>query len=344
MKYHSTCSRAGIACCCLGAAALAHAQFEYDDLSLSKNRLRVSARFGFDVRADVQNLAPATAGVGTYDDGYVLPDISGGAGGKTWNWGYKNASQVVGDTLQLHRVDGSPRDGTTDALSQTPTPGFEILYGRELKRFALGENRAIVLGAEAGFSAMDMNLRGGSTMNGTIAETTDTYSLGGITPPLAPYAGTFTGPGPLIGSTPLSSTSTDLAATSSISEKVRSLVYGFKLGPYVEVPLYKRFSLDLGAGLAAVIADTQLSYTETITAPAGFNPTLARTYQVNHSDLLLGFYGSADLAFEVANDFRVYVGGQYQHLGNATATGGDKTATLKLGGTIEAVVGVEVGF
>jgi hypothetical protein len=348
MKHPELGSPAGLALGLLGAATLAHAQADLDDLSLSKNRVRISARFGFDVSGEIKNLPPAGGTVGSYDDGYVHPDISGGAGGKTWNWGYANASQVnvnpTGTTIAFNRVEGSPRDGTTDSLSQTPTPGFEILYGRELARLRLSERHSAVIGAEVGFGTMDYNLSGGSSMNGSVTQTTDIYNFNGITPPLAPYSGTYNGPGPLLNQSPTSSSSTQLAASSAISERVRSLVYGFKLGPYAEVPLYKRLSLELGAGVAAVIADTELSYTETVRDPAGVNPVLLRSRTLNHSDNLFGFYGTGSLAYEVGNDIRIFVGGQYQHLGNATVSDGSKEATLKLGGTIEAVVGVSIGF
>lgn len=338
LRFH-----AGLALGLLGAATLAHAQGDLDDLSLSKNRVRISARFGFDVSGQIKNLPPSGGVAGSYDDGYVHPDISGSSK-TTWNWGYANASQVVGDTLHFDRVAGSPRDGTTDSLSKTPTPGFEILYGRELTRLRLSENRSAVIGAEFGFGTMDYNLSGGSTMNGSVTQTTDIYNLNGLTPPLAPYSGTYSGPGPLLNQLPTSSSSTQLAASSGISERVRSLVYGFKLGPYAEVPLYKRLSLELGAGVAAVIADTELSYTETVRDPAGVNPVLLRSRTLNHSDNLFGFYGTGSLAYEVGNDIRIFVGGQYQHLGNATVSDGSKEATLKLGGTLEAVVGISIGF
>ena len=344
MKHPDIRSHAGLALGLLGAATLAHAQTEFDDLSLSKNRVRISARFGFDVSGEIKNLPPAGGVAGSYDDGYVHPDISGGAGGKTWNWGYANASQVVGDTIHFDRVENSPRDGTTDSLSKTPTPGFEILYGRELTRLRLSQNRSAVIGAEVGFGTMDYNLSGGSVMNGSVTQTTDIYNLNGITPPLAPYSGNYSGPGPLLNLSPTSSSSTQLAASSSISERVRSLVYGFKLGPYAEVPIYKRLSLELGAGVAAVIADTELSYTETVTVPAGVNTMLLRSTTIHHSDCLFGFYGTGSLAYEVGTDIRIFVGGQYQHLGNASVTDGSKEATLKLGGTLEAVVGVSIGF
>ena len=90
----------------------------------SVNRLSFGARFGMNFKADFRNSAPANPGppgvnIGpvaagadhTYDDGYVLVDSSGNAGGLTWNWGYRKAGQVVGDTMQFH-----------SAVSSVPAP------------------------------------------------------------------------------------------------------------------------------------------------------------------------------------------------------------------------------
>src|SRR5687767_10124427 len=42
---------------------------------------------------------------GIFDDGYVLDDDTGSAQGLTTHWGYQNASQVVGNTIEFHRID-----------------------------------------------------------------------------------------------------------------------------------------------------------------------------------------------------------------------------------------------
>src|SRR5258707_859080 len=78
------------------------------------NRLTLSARFGFNIRARFKSVSapspaatPRTAPDGqpyNYDDGYVHTDVSDNFGGQTWNWGYDNSSrQVVGNTIEMSR-------------------------------------------------------------------------------------------------------------------------------------------------------------------------------------------------------------------------------------------------
>ncbi len=93
---------------------------------------------------------PATGSpfIRCYDDGYVSIDITGNQSGRTWNWGYSNASQLQDGFLVFrHSSDLNPH---------------------------------------------------------TVQLITDIYALDGIVPPPAPYAGTESGPGPLISDVPVS--------------------------------------------------------------------------------------------------------------------------------------------
>src|SRR5262245_59219524 len=166
------------------------------------NRFGLSYRAGFNVTASFKNKGPSPAsdpgpamgGVDhNYDDGFNRVDISGNAGGMTWNWGYASASQIVGDTIAF----SSSRSGTINSdVAADPSSGLELTYNRQL-----GTCDNWRWGLEAAFNYSALNVRDNSGLaNGPLA--VDTYHLGGIVPPLAPYAGTFAGPGPLIGDTP----------------------------------------------------------------------------------------------------------------------------------------------
>lgn len=340
MKTYS--HRLGLTVCVLGAATAAvHAQME--QASLLKNRVSVSARFGFNLSADIHNNVAAPNVAPYYDDGYVAPDVSGN-GQTTWNWGYDHNNQISNGSLALHIASGSPRDNTTDSYSDSPKPGFEILYGRELFYVPISAHHTLTIGAQAGFGALDANLHYSGSVSGTVNRTTDLYNLGGIIPPLAPYAGTFSGPGPLLSLKPYSSTTTAIPATSSLDARVRALVYGIKLGPFVDLPLTRRLFVEAAAGVAAVNADTTFSYTETVSfaGTGGLPPAVTGSY--SRSEWLIGCYGSAQLGYRLTRNLSAFVGGQYQHLGNVTVPGGSKTATLKLGDDLEAIVGLEATF
>src|SRR5205085_771747 len=90
-----------------------------------KNRFGLSYRAGFNITARFKNVGnvgrpggsangrdpgPATGGDVDrfYDDGYNRVDISGNGFGLTSFWGFKNAGQIVGDTVEMHSTTASP--------------------------------------------------------------------------------------------------------------------------------------------------------------------------------------------------------------------------------------------
>src|SRR6516164_6768786 len=70
------------------------------------NRVTLTLQFALNLRADFRGIGGnlnSLTGNGrvtpngnayNYDNGYVLTDISGNAGGQSWYWGYDNANQV----------------------------------------------------------------------------------------------------------------------------------------------------------------------------------------------------------------------------------------------------------
>jgi hypothetical protein len=169
-----------------------------------KNRFGLSYRPGFNISASFRRLgffAPQTnPGPSTgpadrfYDDGYVRPD-SGTAPGLTWFWGYENNSQVPGDNTIQYHSSSSPGTGSSDDNDGNPQQGIELSYDRYLGK--VGKRASWGLGAA--FNYNNVTIEDDSPVVSSVQQLTDTYGLGGVIPPEAPYNGTFAGPGPLIG-------------------------------------------------------------------------------------------------------------------------------------------------
>lgn len=166
-----------------------------DDL----NRFSLGPRLGMNFQAHFHNNAPISLSLepapGHYQDGYVLMDSSGNAGGLTWNWGYQHASQVVGDTMQFHTAPfgsaSSPANGSDTSDSQA---GLELVYQRVLGHLPFG--RSTRWGLEAGFGYTDIDLHDDGNGIATTSIATDAYQLNGVLPPGAGYQGTFQEPEP----------------------------------------------------------------------------------------------------------------------------------------------------
>lgn len=323
---------------------MAAAQVAYDDPSILKNRLTIGARFGFGITAEVRNLAPPTPTGTIYDDGFVLPDVNGGVGGQTWNWGYQSAAQVNPPFLDFHQTAGSPHTGTSGVLDGDPQGGFEILYGRELKRWSAPGRNDIVLGLEGGFGSLDIQLENVTALAGTVTRRTDRYALGTMTPPPAPYTGAYNVAGPSLPLTPGVTLNDSVNATSALDTRLRSLVLGFKLGPFLELPVYRQLTVRLSAGGAFMAALSELESVETLTDAAGGGLLTGRVERQDAEEWVFGFYGQATFEYALTDYLRLYLGGQYQYLQDVSVSGIRQEATLGLDGGYEVITGLRLSF
>jgi hypothetical protein len=106
-----------------------------------------------------------------------------------------------------HRVTGTDVDWNTgkdyvvkpnkERAQSDPQWGGELVYKRRLAQQSWG-----TWGLEAAVGYLDLNIRDSQALTGNAAVTTDSYPLGGLIPPQAPYAGSLAGPGILIGDSP----------------------------------------------------------------------------------------------------------------------------------------------
>ncbi len=246
-------------------AFVAHGQTEGDS---DWNHFGINFRLGLNIKAKFSNVGtftgqsapPLSGGVDhNYSDGFVRLDSSGDRGGVTWNWGYQNASQISGNgTLLMHSASS---DGATSAANDDPRLGLDVNYARDLG--CIGSGR---WGLKVALGFTDVKIRDTQPLSGAVNLITDAYSLGGITPPQAPYAGSFYGPGPVISDTPTRSMATiPGGAVISGSRQLDSWLYDFRFGPYLEVPLVQKLSLEMGVGLAVGVADSTFSFADTAT-------------------------------------------------------------------------------
>ena len=317
------------------------------------NRFAFSARLGFNVTAKFKNLGklslaplPRTTPNGdayNYDDGYVLTDVSGNYGNQTWYWGYDSQGQISGNTILMNRTGPSANissaGGKTD---EDPNLGGELSYNREL-----GRRGKLRYGLEAAGNFMTVGLNDGSTLHGTLSRTTDAYPFTpGTTPPLTPpsYQGSFDGPGFVIGSTPVSSTTTVVPGSATIAgrRQFNADIWGLRLGPYLEYPLTERLHVSLSGGLAVALVNGSASWSETITVTSGSGAT--STGRGHASDLMWGGYVSGKLSWQLSQRWTVEGGVQFQDLGVYRRALGGRTVEMDLSKSMFVTVGLGYSF
>ena len=322
--------------------AAATAQAPYTNV-IATNRLSFSARVGFNIAATFKAAAPAPrvapdGSAYNYDDGYVHTDVSGNFGGQTWNWGYDNsASQISGNTILMSRT--TPAGSySPKSLEDNPYLGGEITYNR-----LLGVKDKWHYGIEAAANYLNISLHGSQTFSGDATRVTDAYSFTpGTTPPTAtpgnPYQGSFNGPGFVIGDSPVNSVTT-LVPGIPIADQQQydGNLWGFRLGPYLEVPLGERWDLSFSGGLALGLLSSSASWSQT----AG-----ATSISGSGSDFaaLWGFYVGANVSYQFSERWSAIGGVQFQSLGTHSHTYGGREVEVDLSHSFFVTLGVSYTF
>jgi hypothetical protein len=127
-------------------------------------------------------------------------------------------------------------------------------------------------------------------------------------------------------------------------------VYTLRIGPYFEVPIYKRLYGILSGGLTLAIGDTDFSYRETVTIEGSGSVT--RTSSGSQTDFLVGGYVAGNLAYHINDEWSAFAGIQYQMAGESVTSSrvknGDqqskKQSVLDLGEAVMVVFGVSYSF
>lgn len=311
------------------------------------NRFYANGRFGFNISARFTDMA-VTLGPGQFENGHVGTDETGNAGGMTWNWGYFDQSQVTGGSVTFNR-SSSPADGTSHRIDGDPQYGFEIGYQRVLGRL---DFLNALYGLNFSFNYARLDMTGQSTLRGTVSTTRSVYPIvgGAANAPLAPYRGyvnlaDFGGAQPvLLGTTPApGGIQTDPNGAALVRTGLSGDLYGFKLGPFLDIPLSEVFSFQINAGLAVLAADTSFYWNESLSTtvtPAPVRPPASGS----EADWMVGGYIGGQLNAYLGSGWSFFLGAEYQNAGDSKMRGGNKEVKLDLSNAFFANAGFSYSF
>jgi hypothetical protein len=316
------------------------------------NRLGLSYRMGLNITANFKNFGrfsvpnPRLNLDGdsyNYDNGYVYPDAGTPNSGTTHYWGYdgvtyNGASQLPGNgTLLMQRA--SARGLSSGDLQDDPQSGLELTYNREL-----GRTRNFRWGLEAAFNYMNVSLHDNHPITGNASLLTDAFPLlvpENLMPP-AGYQGRKNTPGVVIGASPQTSSQTAIPEIVTGSREFDADIFGFRLGPYVEIPLSRKISLGFSGGLSVAEVNSDFGFTETIQAGS---VTLPSTHgSSSHNDLLAGAYVSGNVSCALNHSTRFDAGVQFQDLGQYSHPVNGREAMLDLSKSVFVTLGLSYSF
>jgi hypothetical protein len=182
-------------------------------------------------------------------------------------------------------------------------------------------------------------------VNAKATRLTDTYSIFGNTLPTSPgYSQDPTGApnNTIIGDTPTRSFSSTTVPVSG-TRKFGADLFGFKLGPYFEVPLNKTFSFSVEGGAALVYVYSRFQFNEEVVAPSGL---LNVKGNGDHSGVQFGGYLGAKISAALGDQVSLFAGAQCQDVGSYVhrnhATG--ESAVLDLSQAVFFTAGVGYSF
>jgi hypothetical protein len=300
----------------------------------------VGLRTEFSGFGNFQNPFPVPApGGGSdyfYSDGSVQVDSSGNAGGLTNFWSYNNASQYDpaafgGAGAINYSAFGSGLSGAGSVVdSNVAAPvGFELHGYLDLGAVSflpsLVEGRSVSWGLRTGLQYARVSNTNDAPQVGSVGTITDSFNLGGVIPPAAPYIGTFLGPGPLLGDTPTRTNGTSLAAISGY-RNLDVHLYVSTFGSYLALPVTKKLDVMLEGGAVLALANGTYKYESTV-AVAGA-PTQVSSGSKSSTRLLPGVYSSVGFAWHVTDKFSVQSAVRYQFMRQFTLNANGSNANL----------------
>ena len=331
-----------------------------------RNRIGISYRMGLNITADFKKLGGLTATsnpnshtdpahtnttIRTYDSGsYIGTDITGNDHGPgfentTWYWGYGSSGSVQGNSMVLSS-SSSPATGVSKDNVDSPQHGVEIIYDREFFR-----KNKWRFGLESAFGYTRISINDNHTLTAFVNRITDTYTIpAGVIVPPPGHAGTYEGPGAVIGADPAGHTTTMTTEAGDTIVGSRSLeanVFSLRLGPYVEYPLGEKFSLLFSGGLYMVVGDTRFEFRETVTIVdpiTGIPSTETHSGSGSQTDFLVGGYVGANVMYSLTKKVDLFVGAQLQSAGRSITHSNGKAAVLDMGKSVVVSIGASYSF
>lgn len=303
---------------------------------------RIGMQLGLNVKAKFKTAGTFNVGgVGQgpdgyrFDNGYVLKDISGNPD-ETWYFGYDNANQLVGSTLNFQSTSSyDVQNSGTRTKGDEPYVGFDLGYG-----WTFGSLGSARLGAEFGFGLLPISISDRDPLQATLTTQDYTVDTSGVSVPAGGYHGSFEGPGVIISRDVVPGGTSTPSGPVSGSRTLDVLLYNFRLGPTLFWELNPRFGVGVGAGGAVGIVSGDYKFNE---RPSGSTGASFKG-KFSETDFVYGGYVNALVTYRIEQSGDIFLGAQYMPLSDSTFKQGGREAKLDLSSGIYITAGINWPF
>lgn len=280
-----------------------------------------------------------------YDDGFVHVDSSDNIGGKTWNWGYDSDAQynpANGGSIDFS-ITNSVSNGRASEDSSADL-GVELFAYYEMGAASIPglKERGATWGFRGGLHYARINVDSNGTVAANLSTLTDRFTLDGVIPPLAPYEGSFFGPGPLLNDSPSRTITTGGQALVAGSRHLDVHLTTFNFGSYLEVPVAPKFDVMFEAGVSAGISSGDYDFNSATTAPGlGTQTSSGRD---SDTTVLPGFYLGLGGTYQINDEWSIQAAGRYQYMDEFNLGANGSNASLSFDSAFVLSIGALYSF
>lgn len=281
-----------------------------------------------------------------YEDGFVLVDASGNAGGLTSNWGHRFDTQYDpsgGGSLDFNLSEGLATGA--ESFSSESDLGIELSFERDMG--FLGRIGWLKPGSRWGFRGsfnyFQVDDSSSNRLFSDLSRTTDSFALNGVIPPLAPFNGSFSGPNALLGDSPLRSdtiVNQGLLVDGSRSLNVDFFTLG--LSVYLDHEVAHRFMIGAEAGVLVGLASGDYRFSSLTTLPGIGTDT--RSGSNSDTDFLYGAFVGLRASYLLNDDWFLQGGVRYQAISDFEIEAAGTKAELDFDAPVQFTLGFGLSF
>jgi hypothetical protein len=295
---------------------------------------------------------------GRYAAGDPAGDYLSYTPGQTRSWAILSGDQITPNGVAMNAYSATSNGAQLAGSDDSGALGFEMAVSRRV--FKLSEKTEINFSASVGLNDIKSKAAGRVTAN--LIKLTDLYALYGTLPD-APYQaptaedlfnsdGAVILEGGLETTVPLQQITADRTITTIPNGAqvdgewgIKGGYFSFRLGPQIRSHLTERLAVSAGFGLVGAYVGSDFEVSETLDT-TGFNTieSISVTRNVNHSELVVGYYGDLAIEFWVTPRTAFFLGMAYEALDTYVQTVGGRTASVELGDNMVLRVGITTRF